>query len=83
MSVDISRLVVEAKLFPLLEVENGKYYLNYIPEKHIPVSDVLKMQGRFSHIFKNGNGELQQEIQDWVDRQWKNILGKISVTLEK
>ena len=79
MSVEISRQVVETKLFPLLEVENGQYHLNYIPEKNIPVADVLKLQGRFAHVFNNGSDESQNEIQEWVDTGWNNILEKVSV----
>ncbi|MDZ4667010.1 MAG: thiamine pyrophosphate-dependent enzyme, partial [bacterium] len=52
LSIDISRLVVESKLFPLMEIENGEYKITYFPAHEVPVRDVMKLQGRFSHLFK-------------------------------
>jgi pyruvate/2-oxoacid:ferredoxin oxidoreductase beta subunit len=82
MSIDISRQVVESGLFPLLEVEEGAYKLNYIPEKKIPVAGLLKKQGRFAHLFKNGSEILIEEIQERVDREWELLLKKVMITNE-
>lgn len=74
-SINIARLAVDANLFPLYEVENGKYKINYFPDKKVSVEDCMKMQGRFRHLFKNGSQSLIQQIQDWTDDNWKKLKG--------
>lgn len=76
-AISISRLAVESKLFPLYEVERGKYRINYFPTEKVPIEDCMKLQGRFKHLFKNGNGELEK-IQERTDRNWQKLL-----TMEK
>ena len=83
MSIDISRQVVETRLFPLLEVENGKYHVNYIPKTELPVEPLLKLQGRFSSLFKNGKESDLKEIQDHVDKEWNMLLKKEAITNEQ
>ena len=50
ISVNIARLAVQTGVFPLYEIENGKYKLNVIPTKLKPVQEYLKLQGRFKHL---------------------------------
>ena len=50
LSVRLGRLAVETGVFPLFEVENGKYRLTVEPPKLRPVQDYLKPQGRFRHL---------------------------------
>ena len=75
-SIEISRLAVETNYFPLYECEQGKYTLNNKPGKRIPVSELLKRQGRFSKLFRNGNAGMIDVIQKKVDRDWSEILRK-------
>jgi pyruvate ferredoxin oxidoreductase beta subunit/2-oxoisovalerate ferredoxin oxidoreductase beta subunit len=51
-SINIGRLAVESRLFPLFEVRHQKYTLNYTPEKTVPVSECMKHQGRLRYFFK-------------------------------
>jgi pyruvate ferredoxin oxidoreductase beta subunit/2-oxoisovalerate ferredoxin oxidoreductase beta subunit len=76
-SINIGRLAVESRLFPLFEVKHQKYTLNYIPEKAVPVKECMKNQGRFRHLFKDGNQHLMDEVQEHTDRYWERL-----VTLE-
>jgi pyruvate ferredoxin oxidoreductase beta subunit len=47
----MARLAVETGVFPLYEVENGKYKLSPDnPKKLRPIEDYLKPQGRFRHL---------------------------------
>jgi pyruvate ferredoxin oxidoreductase beta subunit len=49
--IKMGRLAVETGVFPLYEVENGKYSLSPdMPGKLRPVEDYLKPQGRFRHL---------------------------------
>ena len=72
-SISITRLAVETSLFPLFEVENQKYKINYFPEKRVPVEKCMKLQGRFSHLFKNNSANVIQEIQDYTDHNWQRL----------
>ncbi len=73
-SIEIGRLAVETRLFPLFEVERQHYKVNYKPEKMIPVSECMKHQGRFRQLFKEGNEHLLDEVQAHTDRYWQRLL---------
>lgn len=70
----VCRLAVETCIWPLYEVEEGKWILSYKPKKKLPVEDYLKMQGRYKHLFKKGNEGLIEEIQKDVDTRWEELL---------
>ncbi len=72
--MDINKLAVETCFWPLYEVIDGKYVINYIPKNKLPVSEFLKVQGRFKHIFKAGNEYMIDEIQAEVDNRWATLL---------
>jgi pyruvate ferredoxin oxidoreductase beta subunit len=65
--IEISRLAVQTGIFPLYEVENGKYKLNFNPSVLKPVSDYIKIQGRFRHLSENAISLIQQKAnEDWA-----------------
>ncbi|NIQ37439.1 MAG: pyruvate synthase subunit beta [Proteobacteria bacterium] len=68
--VELSRLAVKARVFPLLEIENGERYTLNINPDAIPVSEYLKDQGRFDHL----RDEDIEEIQSLVDQEWRRLL---------
>ena len=62
ITVRIGRLAVETGMFPLYEIENGKYKLSLdLPELR-PVADYLKLQGRFRHLSEDTIKEIQQRV---------------------
>lgn len=68
--VELSRLAVRARVFPLLEIENGeRYTLNVNPDA-VPVREYLKAQGRFAHLTEEGI----EQIQSNVDQEWRRLL---------
>jgi len=69
-TVNIARLAVETCFWPLYEVENGKWKINYVPRQKLPVTEYLKPQGRFAHLFRPENAHLLEEIQKEVDAKW-------------
>jgi len=73
---EICRLAVETCVWPLYEVIEGRYVLNYEPKKKLPVEEFLKRQGRFSHMFKKGNEWMLEEAQEYVDSRWKQLRSK-------
>lgn len=72
--MDLNKLAVETCYWPLYEVIDGKYIINYKPKNKLPVRDFLKAQGRFKHLFKAGNEHLIDEIQAEVDQRWAALL---------
>jgi pyruvate ferredoxin oxidoreductase beta subunit len=74
MAMQICKEAVEANFWPLFEVENGDYKINYKPKDRTPIADWMKKQGRFKHLFKPGNEELLEHSQEWVDAEWEQLL---------
>lgn len=73
-TVEIAKLAVETCFWPLYEVENGEYKISYKPREKKPVTDFLKTQGRFKHLFKPGNEYMLEKIQAHVDSEWEKLL---------
>jgi pyruvate/2-oxoacid:ferredoxin oxidoreductase beta subunit len=71
ISVELARLAVDTKFFPIYEIENGKLKLNYMP-KGIPVKEYLLKQGRFRHLTE---GDIE-EIQKNVDINFEKLLNE-------
>jgi pyruvate ferredoxin oxidoreductase beta subunit len=65
LTVKICRLAKDTGLFPIYEIIDGKMTnIRKIPAK-VPVEEYLKLQGRFSHLFKKGGSkEIIAEIQE-------------------
>lgn len=68
-SIEISRLAVQSKVFPLFEYSNGAFKVTR-PPKAIPVKEYLAPQERFSHL----NEDEIEEIQKDVDDRWEDLL---------
>ncbi len=74
-SIEMVRLAVETRYFPIYEFEIGKYKLNFNVSKPKPVEEFLKLQGRFRHLFKPSyRKDVIDEIQQNVDANWNRIL---------
>lgn len=74
--IDVCKSAVETCYWPLFEVIDGKWILNYEPKNKLPIEDFLKRQGRFKHLFKAGNEHLIEAFQQEVDRRWEELLNK-------
>ncbi len=74
MTIEIARLAVESKFWPLYEVENGVYKLNYRPKKDVPVTEFMKHQARFKHLFAPENKQLLDKIQENINTEWEKLL---------
>jgi pyruvate/2-oxoacid:ferredoxin oxidoreductase beta subunit len=83
-SIKIARLAVDTKVFPLYEVENGKHYRITVEPKGLPVSEYLKLQGRFSHLTARDMKAIQVSVdENWQDLKEKTLKGKPSYKREK
>jgi len=74
LSVKLGKLAVETAIFPLYEVEHGRYKLNVDPPKLKPVEEYLKPQGRFRHLLE---GEVK-EIQEHVNEEYAKLKAKVA-----
>lgn len=74
MLMQINKLAVETCYWPLYEVIDGKYKVNYKPAKKLPVEEFLRPQKRFKHMFKPGNEWMIQSFQQEVDDRWNELL---------
>jgi len=75
--VEIAKMAAETRFWALYERENGKYTINYIPQKYTPVEEFLKTQGRFQHLFSNSYGpKIISQIQQRIDLRWERLTQK-------
>ncbi len=74
LTVRIGRLAVETGVFPLYEVENGKYKLSIDLPQLRPIQDYLKLQGRFRHLSE----EIMKEIQNRVNEEYAKLKEKVA-----
>jgi pyruvate ferredoxin oxidoreductase beta subunit len=70
----ITQQAVETCFWPLYEVDNGVWKVNYKPREKKPITAWLENQGRFKHLLKPENAHLVEEFQKEVDKEWEKIL---------
>ena len=72
----ICKMAVETCVWPLYEIIDGEWHLNYMPKKKLPVEEFMKLQGRFKHCFKPGNEWTIEAAQQYVDEKWEKLLAR-------
>lgn len=76
--IEICKLAVETRYWPLFEVVDGTWILNYEPKNYVPIEEWLVKQGRFKHMFKPENEWMIDAFQKEVDRRWYELLNRCS-----
>jgi len=71
-SVEMARLAVQSKVFPLYEVIDGQYFLSRKVAKPKPVSEYFKPQRRFRHLTEAEVAKIQARI----DADYEKLLSK-------
>jgi len=74
LTIRVGRLAVETGMFPLYEVEDGKYKLSIDLPQLRPVQDYLKLQGRFRHLSE----ETIKKIQNRVNKEYTRLKEKVA-----
>jgi pyruvate ferredoxin oxidoreductase beta subunit len=69
-SIEVAQLALDTKVFPLYEVIDGRYVLNFKVKKPKPVEEYLKPQRRFRHLGPDEIAYIQQRI----DREYDHIV---------
>ncbi|HEX78929.1 MAG TPA: pyruvate synthase subunit beta [Dehalococcoidia bacterium] len=62
LSIRIGRLAVKTGIFPLYEVEDGRYSMSIDFPELLPVKDYLKLQGRFRHLKEDDITHIQKTV---------------------
>lgn len=78
LSIHAGRLAVETGVFPLYEVERGKYRLNIDLPQLRPVREYFKIQGRFRHLTE----EMIEKIQERVEEEYVKLKKKVKMMNE-
>ena len=73
LCIELGRLAVETGIFPLYEVENGRYRITEMPDNLRPVEDYLKVQGRFRHL----TPDQSKIIQERVNLEYRKLMNKV------
>jgi pyruvate ferredoxin oxidoreductase beta subunit len=78
----MSRLATETCFWPLFEVENGEFKVNYRPREKKQLMDWLKPQRRFQHLMTDSNTHIVEDLQADVDRKWEALLARAGITTD-
>jgi len=74
--VAISKLATETNFWPLFEIEDGKYKINWATENPKPLEEFLQTQGRFKHLFSEKNKPTLDEMKKIVKDEWQRLVDK-------
>ncbi|MCJ7763978.1 MAG: pyruvate synthase subunit PorB [Dehalococcoidales bacterium] len=78
LSIRIGRLAVKTGIFPLYEVEHGRYKMSLDFPKLLPVTDYMNLQGRFRHL----KPDVIAQIQQTVSRKYEELRNKSAACRE-
>ncbi len=81
-TIELAKLGVQSCVWPLYEVEDGEYTLNFKAKNKKPLEEYIKNQGRFAHLMKEENREIKDKLQEHVDKEWHRLLRKCGETAE-
>jgi len=68
ITIKISKLAFEAKIYPMYEIENGVLKFTLKPSKDISVVEYLKLQGRFKHMVDDEINDTQNHVNERWDK---------------
>lgn len=74
--VAVGKLATETNFWPLYEIEDGSYVINYVAKEKKPIEEFLKTQGRFKHLFAEKNKDAIEDIQKTVDENMAMLVKK-------
>jgi pyruvate ferredoxin oxidoreductase beta subunit len=77
-TIELAKLAVQTGFWPLYEVENGVWRLNFKPKELKPITEWLSLQGRFKHLFKPDKEHLLKSWQERINRDWQELLKRCS-----
>ncbi|VVC00142.1 Pyruvate synthase subunit PorB [uncultured archaeon] len=79
ITMKLSKLNVQSRLWFLYEIENGKFKLNFNPSNPKPVKEALELQKRFKHLSQ----EQVEHIQGMADLNYGLLIEKCGLPAPK
>lgn len=73
-TIELARMAVRARIFPLVEIENGETWRITVDSPGDPIGPYLAKQGRFKHLGR----EDAVAIQAGVDARWKALQRRVA-----
>lgn len=78
--VNVGKLAMETNFWPLYEIEDGNYVINYVNKNPKPIEEFLKTQGRFKHLFKSEGGKkIIEDIQNNINENVEKLKAKAGI----
>ena len=75
-SIELARLAVETRWWPLYEVDHGRWKVNHRPKAVVAVADWFKVQARFKHLAVEDKDGILPWHQERVEKAWAALLEK-------
>jgi pyruvate ferredoxin oxidoreductase beta subunit len=72
-AITLCKIAVDTCYWPLYEVENGVTRITVKPREKKPITEFLKLQGRFKHMFAPENEWMLKHAQEYVDKEWERL----------
>ncbi len=73
-TVEVAKLAIRTKFWPLFEVVDEKWSMREVREKDLlPIEEFLRVQGRFKHLFQPENEHLIKQLQAEVDEYYDYV----------
>ena len=72
-TIRMARLAVETRFFPLYEVEAGAYRITFPVVSPKPIEEYLKLQGRYSHLFRPENAPELETIRKEIEENYRRL----------
>lgn len=80
LTVQIAKLAVQTRYFPLYEVENGRYRITVPVPRPLPLEEFLKVQGRMTHLLRPEYADALAELKRQVEQYWDYIQMMVKAT---
>ena len=75
-SIELARVAVETRWWPLYEVDHGRWKVSYKPKNVVPIGEWFKLQARFKHLIANDKDNIVGWHQEQLERNWTALLAK-------
>jgi pyruvate/2-oxoacid:ferredoxin oxidoreductase beta subunit len=73
LTIEMGRMAVRSRVFPLLEIENGMHWRFTVDHPGDPIEPYIRAQGRFRHLDSAAIERIQAEI----DSRWEYLVKQV------
>ncbi len=80
-TIRISQLAADTCIWPIYEMEDEEWKLNYKPKEKKPITAWLESQGRFRHLLRPENKQIVMQLQQYVDKEWQRLMQRCNLSL--